>query len=284
MRILVTGDNGFIGTHLCKYLVSLGHEVFGMDIKRGQQDDIRKVENVRAIFEETKPEVVIHLAALAGVRNSLMAPDKYFETNVTGTYWVLLFAEKYKARVLVASSSSVYGNGGMGLKETLPCNHQLSPYAVSKKGTEMVCQYFGDRIPVVVFRPFTVYGENGRQDMVVAKMKQALEAGKPFTKFGDGSSARGYTNVHDLCEGIESLIHYPMPDKDFQIFNLGGSELVTLNELISIFRSKYPDLKVEEVKKPEVDPQMNMANVDKIKQATGWQPKRNFKEELLKII
>ncbi len=284
MRILITGDMGFIGTHLSKHLVSLGYEVFGMDIKKGTQDDIRLVENVRAVFEEVKPEVVIHLAALAGVRNSLTIPQKYFETNVTGTYWVLLFAQQYKAKTLVASSSSVYGEGGVGIKEDMPCNHQLSPYAVSKKAMEMVCRYFGDNMPVIVFRPFTVYGENGRQDMVIGKMKKALQENTEFEQFGDGSSSRGYTNVHDLCEGIEALVKYPMQEKGFEIFNVGGNAEITLETLINIFKSKYPELKVKEVPKLSVDPQRNMADLTKMKEKTGWQPKRNFREELLKII
>lgn len=284
MRILITGDEGFIGTHLTKYLNGLGHQVFGMDIKRGQQEDIRRVENVRGVFGAVKPEVVIHLAALAGVRNSLMAPDKYFETNVTGTYWILLFAQQYKVKTLVASSSSVYGQGGMGVKEDMPCNHQLSPYAVSKKAMEMVCRYFGDTMPVVVFRPFTVYGENGRQDMVIGKMKKALQENTEFEQYGDGSSSRGYTNVHDLCQGIESLVNYPLPEQAFEIFNLGGAEKICLKDLVELFKSKHPELKVKVVEKLSVDPQENMADLTKIKEATGWQPKRNFREELLKII
>lgn len=284
MKILLTGDAGFIGSALRIKLEKAGHSVFGMDIKRGGAEDIRKIENVRNVMEIVKPEMIIHLAALAGVRESLRVPDQYFETNILGTYWILLMAEHFGVKkVLVASSSSVYGGAESPLVETMECNKQLSPYAMSKKGTEMVCAMQSRNLPVIVFRPFTVYGENGREDMVIGQMLKAVKNNTEFTKFGDGSSSRGYTHLDDLGNGIIKLLDYT-PRNNYEVFNLGGSEVITLNELIDLFKSKYQSLKIKEVPKPDVDPMQNLADISKAKELIGWSPVKKFREEIIKII
>jgi len=283
-KIIITGSDGFIGRVLFKRLKELGYDVCGMDIKNDAiLDDIRKENNVECVLKNAKPDIVIHLAALAGVRKSLEIPDQYFETNITGTYWLLKWALRTGVKkFLFASSSSVYGNEVSPLSETMECNSQMSPYAVSKKGAEMVCRMFSAKIPVIVFRPFTVYGENGREDMVVRKLIEAGRKGTEFVKYGDGRSARGYTHVDDLADGIIKLIDYE-PKDNFATFNLGGSEVITLNKLIKIVKSKYPNLKVREVPMPEVDVRYSYADIRKADKKVGWKPRHKFKNEIIKL-
>lgn len=284
MRILLTGSEGFIGKVLMKKLRDLGHEVIGMDIKRDcLLDDISKEVNVECAVKNTMPEFIIHLGALAGVRKSLEIPDKYFETNVTGTYWLLKWAKKMGVKkFLFASSSSVYGGKESPLKENMNCDSQLSPYAVSKRSAELVCKMFSKYLPVIVFRPFTVYGTNGRQDMVVGELLKAGKEGREFIKYGDGNSARGYTHVEDLTDGIIKLLNYE-PNEGFDIFNIGGSEVVKLNELIEIVKENYPKLKIKEIKMPDVDVYYSYADISKMKEKVGWQPIKKFKEEIKKL-
>ena len=285
MRILLTGDKGFIGAHLSEKLKGLGHDVKGYDLKSGL--DIRDRNQLESVFKTFLPERVIHLAALTGVRDSLTNPAGYFETNITGTYYLLEMAEKYGVKnFLSASSSSVYGqqNGWRvagGLREDLICDNQLSPYAVSKKAGELLCKMFGE-VSTVVFRPFTVYGENGRKNMVVYKLINAGRNGAVFHKYGDGNSVRGYTNVHDLNEGIVKLIKYS-PENNFEIFNLGGEEKVKLNDLIKIVKEEFPDLKVEQVERNPVDVLCSFADLGKVKIEVDYNPKRNFYNEIKKL-
>lgn len=283
MKILVTGHKGFIGTHLVKKLEKLGHKVFGMDKVISGAEDINYLPSCRAIIKKAKPDIVIHLAALVGVRKSLEEPKEYFETNVFGTNNILTACEELGIKkVLVASSSSVYGNQESPLTEDMICDKQASPYAISKKGTEMVCSYFSNKLPIIVFRPFTVYGENGRPDMVIAKLINAGKNDTEFTKYGNGESARGYTHVDDLTDGIVKLLGYT-PENNFEIFNLGGSEVIKLNDLINIIKEQYPNLKVKEVPMPEVDIKYSYAGIDKAFQQVGWKPKKIFNKEIIKL-
>jgi len=284
MKILLTGDRGFIGTNLKNKLKELGHEVCGMDIAGDASlDDISKEHNVECELKNTKPDVIIHLAALAGVRKSLKIPDEYYKVNITGTHWLLKWAIRTGVKkFLFASSSSVYGDGESPLKEKMECNSQLSPYAVSKKAAEMVCKMFSRKIPVIVFRPFTVYGPKGRPDMVIGEILRAGRENTEFVKYGDGKSSRGYTHVDDLTDGIIKLLDY-QPKDNYEVFNLGGSEVIFLNELIKIVKSKFPFLKIREIPMPEVDVLHSNADIKKARKKVGWEPKRKFKEELLKL-
>lgn len=283
MKILITGSSGFIGSNLVKKLESLGHEVSNMDIQTSSVEDITYLPSVGFYLKKYKPEIIIHLAALAGVRKSLDEPDKYFETNITGTYNVLLGATEHQVKkVLVASSSSVYGNQESPLREDMICDNQISPYAISKKGTELVCRYFSKLIPVTIFRPFTVYGKDGRNDMVIGKLIDAGKNNKEFIKYGNGESSRGYTHIDDLTDGIIKLLDYT-PDDNFEIFNLGGNEVVSLNELITIIKTRFPLLKIKEMPMPEVDVERNYADIGKAFNKVGWKPIKIFKEEILKL-
>ena len=230
-----------------------------------------------------KPDVVIHLAALVGVRNSIRYSEAYFETNITGTYNILKMCQKFRVKkLLFASSSSVYGEQKSPLNEKMDC-YPISPYGFSKWAGEKLCKMFED-IMTIVFRPFTVYGENGREDMAVSRIVKAAKEGLTFVKYGDGTSERGYTNVHDLVDGIVRLLDYEQFSNNFDVFNLGGSETVSLSALIDMVKEKYPNLKVEEVEKNEADVFSSYASTAKAKYLVGWEPKRNFREELFKLL
>jgi len=285
MKVFITGYKGFIGSHLTSKLKNLGYEVSGMDIQSSKAENITYLPSVEFCIKKYKPDIIIHLAALAGVRKSLEEPDEYFKVNITGTYNVLLVAQKWGIKkVLIASSSSVYGNQKSPLREDMICDNQISPYALSKKGTELVCKYFSNvcKLPVIVFRPFTVYGENGRPDMVIGKIIDCAKNNKEFIKYGNGNSARGYTHVDDLTDGIIKLLDY-QPDNNFKVFNLGGNEVIKLNDLIDIVKSQFPDLKIKEIPMPEVDVKYSYANINKAFNLVGWKPKRIFKEEIIKL-
>lgn len=284
MKILITGDRGFIGTNLKEKLKALGHDVCGMDIKGDQAlDDISKEHNVECELKNIKSDVIVHLAALAGVRHSLEVPDEYYKVNVLGTHWLLKWASRTGVKkFLFASSSSVYGDNVSPLKEKMECNSQLSPYAVSKKAAEMVCKMFSRKIPVIVFRPFTVYGPKGRPDMVIGEILRAGRENTEFVKYGDGKSSRGYTHVDDLTDGIIKLLDYE-PKDNYEVFNLGGAEVISLNQLIKIVMMKFPCLKIREITMPDVDVLHSHADISKARKKVGWKPIKNFKEELLNL-
>jgi UDP-glucuronate 4-epimerase len=283
MKILITGNKGFIGTHLEKALSeNKDFDVYGCDIKRRLTEDIRNEMAMKALFGKVKPDVVIHLAALPGVRESEKRPLDYIDTNIWGTYNLLKMSEKYGVKnFLFASSSSVCVSEKCPIKETMPTDYQLSLYSITKRTGESLCYMFKN-VPTVVFRPYTVYGENGREKMVVRKLITAAKNGEVFEKYGDGKQIRGYTNVHDLVDGIIKLIDYK-PKDNFEIFNLGGIEKIRLNDLIKMVKKVYPKLKVEQVERHPADVNASWADITKAKKVLGWEPKRNFKEEIIKL-
>lgn len=283
-KILLTGDKGFIGTHLKNKLILLGYNVYGFDIKEVEKYyDVRNEKSCQDRIKQVKPDIIIHLAALAGVRSSLKSPADYFETNITGTYYLLKWADKFGVKkFLFASSSSIYGQQGkIPLSEDIECFNPLSPYAVSKLAGEYLCRMFTN-LKTIVFRPFTVYGENGRKDMVVGKLIRAGATGQVFEKYGDGNSVRGYTHIDDLVDGIVKLIDYE-PKFNYEVFNLGGVEKVKLNDLIDIVKEVFPNLKVVQVDRNPADPLYSYASINKAKEVLGWEPQKKFKNEIKKL-
>lgn len=290
MRILITGHKGFIGQHLINRKTD---DVYcGFDIKcHGRYEskfnvwesqDIRKHNFIRQSIKNFSPDTVIHLAAMTGVRPSIDQYKDYYETNIIGTHNVLkACVESNVKNVLVASSSSVYGKSKIQpVNENSPLN-PISPYGISKLGMEYVCRYFGQFIPISIFRPFTVYGENGRVDMAIPKLIECAKNKKTFYMYGDGNTSRGYTNVHDLVDGIDKLIHY-IPN-GCEIFNLGGQEEIKLKDLIALIKNELGDFPIEQVQQPLEDPDRNIANIDKAQKILNWKPVRDFKNEIKKL-
>ena len=263
---LVTGGAGFIGSHLCECLVRSGHQVIAVDNFDPFYDPACKWRNVgrlracagfhlieadvrdhvaiaRALrrLGVNRPDVIVHLAARAGVRPSIEDPILYAQVNLEGTVAVLELARHWRVRGLVfGSSSSVYGNNQkVPFSESDPVERPISPYAATKRAGELLCHAFHHLydLSVVCLRFFTVYGPRQRPDLAIHKFTRLMLAGEPIPLFGDGSTARDYTYVDDIIAGIEKAMRYVREhERVFEIINLGGSRpasLIRLVELIS---------------------------------------------------
>lgn len=271
---LVTGAAGFIGYHLCARLLAEGWQVVGIDaltdyydvaLKERRQSMLLQSEGYSALTEriETpgavhdlmarhRPDAVIHLAAQAGVRYSIEAPESYVEANLVGTFRVLEAMRAFPPRhSLLASTSSVYGaNLEMPYVETAKADTQMSFYAATKKANEAMAHSYAHLygLPVTMFRFFTVYGPWGRPDMALFKFTRAILKGEPIEVYNHGDMSRDFTYVDDLVDGIVRLIDVAperpaspadiaegdslSPVAPFRIVNIGNSEPVRLLDFI----------------------------------------------------
>ena len=258
-KALVTGGAGFIGSHLCERLLREGYCVVNLDNFNNYYDPKIKWHNIQQALghdnyrlyvgdirdnkildqineEQGKIDIICHLAAMAGVRNSLKDPVEYVSVDVGGTVNMLEFAKKNEVdKFIFASSSSVYGkNSKIPFSEDDPLEGQVSPYAAAKRSAELYCQTYSDLydIPTVALRFFTVYGPRQRPEMAIHLFTRLIMEGKPIPVFGDGSSARDYTYIDDIIEGVYKAMLYEK--SRFEIFNLGSSRTVKLSELVEI--------------------------------------------------
>lgn len=255
----MTGGSGFIGSHLCERLLKEGYFVVNLDNFNNYYDPKIKWRNIQealksqnyALYvgdirdnkildqisqEQGKMDIVCHLAAIAGVRNSLKDPVEYVSVDIGGTVNMLEFARRNEVeKFIFASSSSVYGkNSKVPFSEDDPLEGQVSPYATAKRAGEIYCQTYSDiyKIPLIALRFFTVYGPRQRPEMAIHLFTRLIIEGKPIPVFGDGSTARDYTYIDDIIEGVYRGMLY---DKTkFEIFNLGNSKTVKLSEMIAI--------------------------------------------------
>jgi len=253
--VVVTGAAGFIGSHVAEALLRRGVRVVGIDNfdpfyeterKRANiaafggefvlyEIDIRNHEQMRGVFSSERPTGVIHLAARAGVRPSLEDPVGYADVNVTGTQVVLGCAhEAGCARVVAASSSSVYGNNKKTpFAEDDPVEHPISPYAATKRACELIAHthHHVTGMPTAMLRFFTVFGPRQRPDLAIAKFMRLIASGEAIPVFGDGSTSRDYTYIDDIVTGV--LAAYDRIDAHgFRVWNLGGDHPTTLGEMI----------------------------------------------------
>jgi UDP-glucuronate 4-epimerase len=260
MKVLLTGVAGFIGSHLAERLLAEGDEVRGLDsfddylypaavkernaerlLGRPRFDLVRGDLADAALLRELAQgvDVVAHLAALAGVRPSLAEPARYARTNVEGTMNVLEACRAAGVRRLVfASSSSVYGareKGSAPFREDEPCARPASPYAATKRAGELLCSTYADLFGIgsAQLRFFTVYGPRQRPDMAIHRFTRLIDAGETVTVFGDGSSARDYTYVDDVVEGVVAACRRVQPGRA-GAYNLGGSRTTPLLRLLSL--------------------------------------------------
>jgi len=256
-RVLVTGAAGFIGSHLTDALLARGDEVLGLDefndyydpaVKRGNlagalaqpgfalvEADICDEAALRAVFERFRPEVVVHLAARAGVRPSLQDPNLYHRVNVIGGQHILDACRDFGPSHLVfASSSSVYGGStAVPFTEEDPVMRPISPYAATKRMNELQAHVYSHLygLNVTMLRFFTVYGPRQRPDMAIHKFTRNLLRGEPIPVFGDGSTRRDYTYIDDIVQGLLGCVDTPLR---YEILNLGESRTTTLAELVEM--------------------------------------------------
>lgn len=307
MRVLVTGGAGFIGSHVCRRLLSEGHDVTVIDdfndyydprIKRAnlaalgsavrlEEGDIRDRALVRRVCSEGRFETIIHIAARAGVRPSVKDPQLYIDTNVTGTHYLLEAAKETGCgRFLFASSSSVYGlSKVVPFSESLPLPQTLSPYAATKLAGEHLCgnytYLFGLRC--VCLRFFTVYGPGQRPDLAIHKFTDAIARGEPIPKYGDGSTRRDYTYIDDIVQGVMGAFRYD--GELFDIFNLGESQTITLSELIAeIEKALGKTAIIEQLPEQRGDMPLTCADISKARALLGYDPQTKIADGIPKFV
>lgn len=301
-RVLVTGGAGFIGSHLVKALIDRGDEVSVVDnfdpfyperLKRRGLDararlfeaDVRDEEAMRKAFSGTRPEIVVHLAALAGVRPSLERPAAYMDVNVRGTACVLEAARQAGTRrFLLGSSSSVYGaHAEPPFRETARVDAPESPYAASKASAEVLARTFHNLygLEIAALRFFTVYGPRQRPDLAIHKFSRLMLGRKPLPFFGDGSSRRDYTWVDDIVAGVLAACDV---DLKWDICNLGGAHTTSLAELVRLLEEA---LGVEAIldRKPaqKGDVPLTSADVTHSGEVLGYSPRTPIREGIRKF-
>lgn len=308
MNILITGGAGFIGSHLCENLLNLGHTIFCIDnfnnfynpnIKRNNikniinnpnfklfEEDIQNTEDINSIFSNYPVDIVIHLAARAGVRPSIDQPLLYERVNVAGTINILEACKNNKINKLIfASSSSVYGgNKKIPFSENDRVDEPFSPYAATKKSGELICYTYHHlyNISIICLRLFTVYGPRQRPEMAIHKFVRNIFKDSPVEVYGDGSSSRDYTYITDIIDAITGML-----DKinGYQIVNLGNSYPVKLIDLIHLIENiSGIKAKINFTNFKPGDAYITYADIKKAKEYYNYNPKTDIKEGLNKFI
>lgn len=309
---LITGGAGFIGSSLADDLLEKNNRVVVIDnfcdfydpqikennIKNALKNDnyklyrgdIRDKELLNKIFSENNIDIVVHLAAMAGVRPSIENPVLYQEVNCLGTQNILeCMKEKRIMNLVMASSSSVYGNSKtVPFKETDIVDFAISPYAATKKANEVMTHVYHKlyNINVIMLRFFTVYGPRQRPDLAINKFTRLMLEGKKIPMFGDGSTSRDYTYIGDIVDGIERSVNYCLNNSNvYEILNLGNSSPVSLKEMINIIGkclNAVPD--IEELPMQPGDVDRTYACIDKAKDMIGYNPQTPFEEGIKKFV
>lgn len=258
--ILITGGAGFIGSHLAERLLEFGHKIINLDnfndfydplIKRKNilkaqhnlryiliEGDIRDEKLLNHIFAAFKIDTVVHIAALAGVRKSIDNPFEYIDVDIKGTVNLLEHSRVHKVKKFIyASTSSVYGLNPTPFREDDDIKSPISPYAAAKHAGEQFCRTYHALygMPIVCLRFFTVYGPRQRPEMAIHYFARMIDAEREISIFGDGSSSRDYTYIDDIIQGIIMSIYL---NCEFEIFNLGSSNPISLNLLIDLIEKK----------------------------------------------
>ena len=308
MAYLVTGGAGFIGSHLCERLVKEGSEIVCVDnfndfydplIKRRNVKGLQKKANfklyeldildfpkLQAVFEQNDIDVIIHLAARAGVRPSIKEPLLYQEVNVRGTLNLLELARRFNVpKFVFASSSSVYGNNKkVPFSEQDNVDNPVSPYAATKKAGELLAYTYHHLydISISCIRFFTVYGPRQRPDMAIHKFTKLIDQGKKVPIFGDGNSQRDYTYISDIIDGLCSAIEYC---QGYEIYNLGDSRTVELKEVIQHIENLLNKKARLDFKPFQAgDVWITYADISKAKAQLKYQPKIMFEKGMQNFI
>lgn len=309
---LVTGGAGFIGSSLTERLLNEGNNVIGIDnfcdfydpkIKENNvkefltnpnytlhRVDIRSKEDIVKIFNENKIDVVVHLAAMAGVRPSIENPVLYQEVNCMGTQNILeAMKENNVSNLVMASSSSVYGNTKeVPFSEDMIVDFAISPYAATKKANEVMTHVYHKlfNLNVIMLRFFTVYGPKQRPDLAINKFTRLMLEGKSIPMFGDGTTSRDYTYITDIVDGIIRSCNYVENNADvYEILNLGNSAPVSLKEMIdTIGKAIGVQPIIEKLPMQPGDVEKTYANVSKAKELIGYEPKVSFEDGIKNFV
>jgi UDP-glucuronate 4-epimerase len=308
-RYLVTGGAGFIGSHLVDHLLDRGDEVvvfdnfndfYAPEIKRANlaphadnprlklvEGDLREPADIARALDEGV-DLVVHLAAMAGVRPSLQNPGLYVDVNLRGTvnlYDAIL--ERGKLPIVFASSSSVYGgNEKMPFAEADPVDHPISPYAATKKAGELLSHTYHHvhGLDITCLRFFTVYGPRQRPEMAIHKFVRLIDEGQALPMFGDGTTRRDYTYVADIIDGVVKSIDH-CAGGGFRVYNLGESQTIELRELIAEIEKALGKAAVIE-RQPEQpgDVPATFADISLAKREIGYAPKTAVREGIAAFV
>lgn len=309
---LITGGAGFIGSTLGERLLKEKNKVIAIDnfcdfynpsIKENNvkelvekenfklyRNDIRDRNAVKKIFDENKIDVVMHLAAMAGVRPSIENPILYQEVNCMGTQNLLEEMRAHNVTTGVfASSSSVYGNcKEVPFNEKMVVDFAISPYAATKKANEVMAHVYHKlfNMNIIMLRFFTVYGPKQRPDLAINKFTRLMLEGKEIPMFGDGTTSRDYTYIDDIVDGIVRSCNYVLTHNDvYEILNIGNSAPTSLKEMIeTIGETLKVNPKIKQLPMQPGDVDRTYADITKAKEMLGYEPKTTFKEGIQKFI
>jgi len=309
MKFLVTGSAGFIGSHLCEALVKEGHTTVGIDNFDSFYAPVIKRSNLvnllgnplfrfyecditdRKSLEQLKDnyDVVIHLAAKAGVRPSIEDPSGYIQTNIQGTQHILDLALECKvSKIVFASSSSVYGNNiKIPFSEKDDVGNPISPYAFTKRAGELMLYnyYHLYAINSISLRFFTVFGPRQRPDLAIHKFFKSIYNQTPISVFGDGSTYRDYTFVDDIVKGILEAVGLIIKQPNiYEIINIGNNNPVSLKELIQLIEkvtNKKANLQYKEMQPGDVTG--TFADISKAAAMLSYHPATSMEEGLIKF-
>ncbi len=309
---LITGAAGFIGSTLADRLLNEGHDVinidnfepyYDVDLKKKNislhlkdkhyhfyEADIRDLDKLNYIFAKHKIDCVIHIAAKAGVRPSIIDPKSYEEVNIRGTSNVLSCAQKYGiSDIVFASSSSVYGNQDKHkFSEDEIVDKPISPYATTKIAGEYLCYAFHRTFGLncICLRFFTVYGPRQRPDLAINKFASLIESGKPVTLYGDGSTYRDYTFIDDIVSGICLSVDYLKTHKAvYEIINLGSESPITLLEMVTtIEKAMGKKANIEFAPMQQGDVVGTYADISKARKLLNYSPSVSFSEGIERFI
>tara|TARA_Y100000590_G_scaffold122558_1_gene140308 strand:- start:568 stop:1569 length:1002 start_codon:yes stop_codon:yes gene_type:complete len=325
MKIFITGSSGFIGFHTSKKLLDKGLKVCGYDsmnnyydvkLKKSRLNILKRYKNFKFIKNNLenikklkksilnfKPNVIIHLAAQAGVRYSLKNPDVYLQSNIIGTYNIIKIANMIKIKhLIIGSSSSVYGaNKKFPFQEIDKTDHQVSFYAATKKSTESLAHSYSSlwKLPITILRFFTVYGPWGRPDMAYFDFTKKILNGKKIDIFNKGKMYRDYTYIDDIVDGILKVINKvpkinskqkikndsASPVAPFRILNIGNTKKIYLLDFINTLEKelgKKAKRKYLPMQKGDVNSTLSDSSL--LKRITGYNPKTNYKVGIKKFI
>ena len=308
----ITGGAGFIGSSLTKKLLDNGNKVVVIDNFNSYYDpklkeknvqefyqnnnyklykgDIRNREEVKKIFDENNIDVIVHLAAMAGVRPSIEDPVLYQEVNGLGTQIILEEAHLHDVMNLVmASSSSVYGNcKEVPFKENMIVDYAISPYAATKKANEVMAHVYHKlyHMNILMLRFFTVYGPKQRPDLAINKFTRLMLNNEEIPMFGDGSTSRDYTYIDDIVDGIIKSCAYAATHNDvYEILNIGSNNPISLKEMIEIIGEELGvKPKIKELPMQPGDVDQTYADISKAKELIGYEPSTSFKEGIKEFI
>jgi len=308
MHYLITGGAGFIGSHLTERLLQNNFKISCLDNFNDYYDPEIKEQNIKKsldnnnfklirgdildenilkkIFDQTQFDGIIHLAARAGVRPSLIQPKLYQEVNIRGTINLLELAKEYKIKKFVlASSSSVYGNNKkVPFSESDSVDNPISPYAATKKACELIAYTYASlyNISISCLRFFTVYGPRQRPDMAIHKFAKLIAEGKEIPVFGDGKAKRDFTYISDIIDGIVSSLERC---NDYNIYNLGESNVIELIDLISLIEANLgKKAKIKWLPQQPGDVEITFADISKAKKELDYSPQVNVKDGIRMFI